>query len=68
MAKLKQMKELIADENTRTKINRAVETAKQVGWAHWFNGEVSQYAIKQHDAYEVSPYRVRTSVADPCRW
>lgn len=38
MAKLKQMKELIADENTRTKINRAVETAKQVGWAHWFNG------------------------------
>jgi len=37
MAKLKQMKELLADENIRAKIRRAVETAKEHGWTNWFN-------------------------------
>jgi hypothetical protein len=38
MAKLKQMKELLADTHVRGKIDRAVETAKEIGWASWFNG------------------------------
>jgi len=38
MAKLKQMKELLADTHVRGKIDRAVETAKEIGWTSWFNG------------------------------
>jgi len=38
MAKLKVMKDLIADTNVRAKIDRATDTAKQIGWTNWFNG------------------------------